>query len=111
MQEALPLAPPAAPAGEPPSQQALATPPVPQLQLEAPSHPAGAGWVVLWVTCEDCGRGRHVDVASGRHGATPVRGVTLADHPAWARCQHGVPYWENCRGAPVAPPCCPESSP
>ncbi|HEX5750034.1 MAG TPA: hypothetical protein VFZ09_27640 [Archangium sp.] len=114
-QAALPLAPPAEPTSQPAAPQAraelpAAPRPVPKRQPEAPQRPAAGGWEVLWVRCEECGRGRHVD-AAGRHGAMPVRQVTLEGHPTWPRCQHAVPYWENCRGAPVAPPCCLESTP
>jgi hypothetical protein len=117
-QEALPLAPPAPREDGPPVHPApsaeLPTAPlpvaVPVHQPEAPPQRTVGGFEVLWVRCEDCGGGRHVDVA-GRHGAMPVRGVTLLAHPGWRRCQHHVPYWENCRGAAVPPPCCLESTP
>ncbi|MCY1080313.1 hypothetical protein [Archangium lansingense] len=119
-QESLPLAPAAAVDGElstlpvpttaPPSPEA----PVPlERRQDAPVHEPQGAWLVLWVKCEDCGNGRHVD-AAGRHGAMPVRGETRTEHPEWPRCSHGKPHWENCRGAAVAPPCCmydaPESS-
>jgi len=54
-----------------------------------------------WVPCEDCGSARPKG-AAGRHGAMPAR--TMA--ASWPRCMHGAPHWENCRGRPVAPPCC-----
>ncbi|HZI06724.1 MAG TPA: hypothetical protein VEZ71_22045 [Archangium sp.] len=116
-QESLPLAPPAPREDGAPTRQAPADLPaapapvaVPVRQLETVPQRTVGGFEVLWVRCEECGRGRHVDVA-GRHGAMPVRGVTLLARPEWPRCQHGVPYWENCRGAAVPPPCCLESTP
>ena len=73
--------------------------------LERPQRPASR-YPVRWVRCEDCGGGRHVD-ARGRHGAMPVRGVTLTVWAGdWPTCGHGAPCWENCRGRPVEPPCC-----
>lgn len=75
---------------------------------EGPQQQRGAVVVApaaQWVRCEDCGGSRRDDV-QGRHGAMPVRGVTVATRPDWARCRHSVPLWENCAGLPVAPPCC-----
>jgi hypothetical protein len=57
------------------------------------------------VPCEDCGSGRPAGEA-GRHGALPVTGQRLAAVADWPRCRHGVPWWMNCRAAPVPPPCC-----
>jgi hypothetical protein len=58
-----------------------------------------------WVRCEDCGSGRPAG-AAGRHGAMPVTGPRLAAVADWPLCRHGAPWWQNCRAAPVPPPCC-----
>ncbi|MFY0567049.1 hypothetical protein ACN28E_24870 [Archangium lansingense] len=118
-QESLPLAPPAALEAEPPTPPVRLPTPTQTAPValdhrpETPARESPGTWLVLWVKCEDCGNGRHVD-AAGRHGAMPVRAATRANHPEWPRCTHGTPHWENCRGAAVIPPCClygaPESS-
>ncbi|OJT27307.1 hypothetical protein BO221_04805 [Archangium sp. Cb G35] len=59
----------------------------------------------LWVPCERCPSLRPKD-AAGRHGAMPTRAAV----EGWPRCAHGVPYWEDCVGEPVPPPCCLEGA-
>jgi hypothetical protein len=71
---------------------------------EGPSQQRGGVAVAAaapWVPCEDCGSLRPAH-AAGRHGAMAAR--TAAS--TWPRCAHKAPFWENCRGRPVPPPCC-----